>query len=84
MCVCDVLQKPAGSHREAVVPAAVCDLLTGHLPGVVLSEVPVEVVGVHVGLSSGEPHAAQAALVPRVQLGHHALVAPGGGVVMVI
>lgn len=54
----------ACSHREAVVPAAVCHLLAGHLARVVLSEVPVEVVGVHIGLSGGEPHAAQAALVP--------------------
>ena len=73
MCVCVCVC----SHPEAVVPAAVCDLLAGDLPGVVLSEVPVEVVGVHVGLSGGEPHAAQTALVPRVQLRHHALVTPG-------
>ena len=55
-CVC--------THPEGVVPAAVCDLLAGDLPGMVLPEVPVQVVGVHVGLSGGEPHAAQTALVP--------------------
>lgn len=52
------------SHREAVVPAAVRDLLARHFAGVVLPEVPVQVVSVHVGLGGGEAHAAQAALVP--------------------
>lgn len=51
------------THPEAVVPTAVCDLLTGDLPGVVLPEVPVKVVGIHVCLRGGEPHAAQTALV---------------------
>lgn len=68
----------ACSHREAVVPAPVCHLLARHLASMVLPEVPVQVVSVHVGLSSGEAHAAEAALVPRVQLRHHRLVAPGG------
>lgn len=52
------------SHPEAVIPAAVRDLLAGDLPSVVLPEVPVQVVGVHVGLGGGEAHAAQTALVP--------------------
>lgn len=51
------------SYPESVVPAPVRDLLAGDLPSVVLSEVPVQVVGVHVRLGSGEPHAAQTALV---------------------
>lgn len=51
------------SHRQGVVPAAVCDFLAGHLPSVVLSEVPVQVVGVHVSLRCSEPHAAQTALI---------------------
>lgn len=46
------------AHPEAVVPAAVCDLLAGDLPGMVLSEVPVQVVGIHVCLRGSEPHAA--------------------------
>ena len=57
-CVC------ARAHREAVVPAAVCDLFAGDLASMVLPEVPVQMVGVHVGLSGSEPHAAQTALVP--------------------
>lgn len=55
MCVC--------THPVTVVPAPVCDLLTGDLPCVVLPEVPVQVVSIHVRLRGGEPHAAQAALV---------------------
>lgn len=57
VCVC------MHAHPETVVPASVCDLLAGNLPGVVLPEVPVQVVGVHVGLRGGEPHAAQTALI---------------------
>ncbi len=52
------------THPEAVVPAAVCDLLASDLPSVVLSEVPVQMVGIHISLSGSEPHAAQTALVP--------------------
>lgn len=55
VCVC--------TYSETVVPAAVCDLLAGNLPGVVLPEVPVQVVSIHICLRGGEPHAAQTALV---------------------
>jgi len=64
-------------HPQPVVPAAVCDPLAGRLAVVVLSEVPVQVVGVQVGLRRREARAAQAALVPRVEPQHHGLQTPG-------
>lgn len=64
------------AYREAVVPAAVRDLLADVLLRAVLPVVPVQVVGVDVGLGGGEAHAARVALDARVQLGHHAVMPP--------
>lgn len=65
------------SYREAVVPAAVGDLLADVFLGTVQPVVPVQVVSVDVCLRGGETHAAGVTLDPCVQLSHHAVIAPG-------
>ena len=76
VCVSVCVLVCACPHRQRVVPAAVRDLAADVLLRAVQPVVPVQVVGVDVRLGGGEAHAAGVALDARVELRHHALVAP--------
>lgn len=63
-------------YRQTVVPAAVCDFPADVLLRAVLPVVPIQVIGVNIGLRGGEAHAAGVTLDPGVELHDDAFVSP--------